>query len=110
MTSTKAHPDVARQMNYDFFSNPVRLSSYLLYLIKMFFHYFNESQKKKKTMAIFHKRGLNATDIAKDFGVSRSTILRHLQKIKNDPSYFNEKTFPKNRKPCLDNRGERHLV
>ena len=64
VTSTKAHPDVTRQMNHDFFSHPVRLSSYLLYLIKMSFHHFNESQKKKKTMALLHKRGLNATDIA----------------------------------------------
>ena len=42
--------------------------------------------------------------------MSRSTISRHLQKMKNDPSYFNKKTFPKNRKPCLDDQGERHLV
>ena len=42
--------------------------------------------------------------------MSRSTISRHLQKMKNDPSYFNKKTFPKNRKLCLDDRGERHLV
>ena len=61
-------------------------------------------------MALLHKRGLNATDIAKDLGVSRSTISRHLQKMKNDPSYFNKKTFFKSRKPCLDDRGERHLV
>ena len=65
---------------------------------------------KKKTMALLHKRGLNATDIAKDLKVSLSTVSRHLQKMKNDPNYFNKKTFPKNRKPCLDDRGERHLV
>ena len=61
-------------------------------------------------MALLHKRGLNATDIAKDLKVSLSTVSRHLQKMKNDPNYFNKKTFPKNRKPCLDDRGERHLV
>ena len=74
----------------------------------MSFHHINESQKK--TMALLHKRGLNATDIAKDLKVSLSTVSRHLQKMKNDPNYFNKKTFPKNRKPCLDDRGERHLV
>ena len=45
-------------------------------------------------MALLHKRGLNATDIAKDLKVSLSTVSRHLQKMKNDPNYFNKKTFP----------------
>ena len=36
----------------------------------------------KKTMALLHKRGLNATDIAKDLKVSLSTVSRHLQKMK----------------------------
>ena len=30
--------------------------------------------------------------------------------MKNDPSYFNKKPFPKSRKSYLDDRGERHLV
>ena len=33
-----------------------------------------------------------------------------LQKMKNDPNYFNKKPFPKSRKSYLDDRGERHLV
>ena len=90
-----------------FFTSP-RLSSYFLYFIKMSFHHINESPKK--TMALLHKRGPNATDIAKDLKVSLSTVSRHLQKMKNDPNYFNKKTFPKNRKPFLADRGERHLV
>ena len=65
---------------------------------------------KKKTMALLHKRGPNATDIAKDLKVSLSTVSRHLQKMKNDPNYFNKKPFPKSRKSYLDDRGERHLV
>ena len=65
---------------------------------------------KKKQWLFSIRRGLNATDIAKDLKVSLSTVSRHLQKMKNDPNYFNKKTFPKNRKPCLDDRGERHLV
>ena len=43
-------------------------------------------------------------------GCHSSTISRHLQKIKNDFNYFNKKIFPKNKKPCLDNQGETHLV
>ena len=74
----------------------------------MSFHHINEAQTK--TMALLHKRGLNATDIAKDLKVSLSTVSRHLQKMKNDPNYFNKKTFPKNRKPFIADRGERHLV
>lgn len=74
----------------------------------MVFHHINESQKK--AINTFHKRGLNATDIAKELGVSRSTISRHLQRMKKDPNYFEKKTHPQNRKPCLDERGERHLV
>ena len=46
-------------------------------------------------MAFVNKRGLNASDIAKVFWVSLSTISRHLQKMKNDSNYFNKKTFPK---------------
>ena len=80
------------------------MSLYIIFY-KNVFQYFNESQKK--TMALFRKRGLNATNIAKVLGVSLSTISRHLQKIKNDSNYFNKKTFPKNRKPCLDHQGER---
>jgi len=44
-------------------------------------------------MALLYKKGLNSTDIAKDLGVSRSTISTHLQKTINDSSYFNKKTF-----------------
>lgn len=106
--STKLYLDVGRLLFSSFFFTSPRLSSYFLYFIKMSFHHINESQKK--TMALLHKRGLNATDIAKDLKVSLSTVSRHLQKMKNDPNYFNKKTFPKNRKPCLDDRGERHLV
>ena len=42
---------------------------------------------KKKQWLFSHKRGLNATDIAKDLKVSLSTVSRHLQKMKNDPNY-----------------------
>ena len=42
VTSAKPHPNVAKQLNHDFSSHSVRLSSCLLYFIKMSFHHFNE--------------------------------------------------------------------
>ena len=49
-------------LNLDFSSHPIRLSSYLLYFIKMSFHHFNYS---KKTMVILHQRGLHPAHISK---------------------------------------------
>jgi len=56
----------------------------------------------KKMMAFVHKRGLNASDIAKVLWVSLSTISRHLQKMKNDSNHFNKKTFSQKSKSYLD--------
>ena len=61
-------------------------------------------------MAFVHKRGLNASDIAKVLWVSLSTISRHLQKMKNDSNHFNKKTFSQKSKSYLDDWGKTHLV
>ena len=65
--STKLYLDVGRLLVSSFFFTSPRLSSYFLYFLKISFHHINESQKK--TMALLHKKGLNATDIAKDLKV-----------------------------------------